>query len=114
VETGEILIAYNVKIVTHDLNIQAWSTFTTRWKLVSPGFNMSTLNGQEIQLVEDMRKWWNMMGGAPGAKGVEVKRDSTGSVANEEGPQRNWKEALIENMVPGKFYDLTGEVASFA
>ena len=108
--TGEILIAYNMKIRPHNLDIQAWSTHTTRFKLISPGFDRHTLRPDESSLVMEMREWWNARGGAPGAKGEIIKRDKDGGVANEEGVSVSRKLKTISGLEVNSFYDLVCEV----
>lgn len=110
--TGEILIAYNMKIRPHNLDIQAWSTHTTRFKLISPGFDRHTLRPDESSLVMQMREWWNARGGAPGAKGEVIKRDKDGAVANEEGVSLSRKLKTISGLEVNSFYDLVCEVRS--
>jgi hypothetical protein len=108
--TGEILIAYNMKIRPHNLDIQAWSTHTTRFKLISPGFDRHTLRPDESSLVMQMREWWDARGGAPGAKGEVIKRDKDGAVANEEGVSLSRKLKTISGLEVNSFYDLVCEV----
>lgn len=108
--TGEILIAYDMKIRPHNLDIQAWSTHTTRFKLVSPGFDIRALRMDEFGLVEKLREWWNARGGTPGAKGEVVKRDREGQVVNEEGVSMSKKLKKVAEMKENTFSDLVCEV----
>ena len=108
--TGEILIAYGMRIKPYRDDIQAWSTYNTRFKLVSPGYDMAILKRDELSLVKDLQDWWSTRGGAPGAKGDIIKRDSMGTVVNEDGPMASKKLNPIGGVVPNKFYDLVGEV----
>ena len=110
VETGEILIAYNVRIKPHNHDIQAWSTHQTKFKLIAPGFNLRMLQKEEILIVKGLREWWTTMGGAPGAKGDVIRRDSSGIVVNEDGPFKSKKEKLIGEMQPNTFCDIICEV----
>ena len=110
VSTGEILIAYNLKIKPYKMDIQAWSHYTTDWKLVAPGYDISKLEGEERERVKELKEWWNIMGGAPGAQGIIIKRDALGNVINEEGPSKSKKASLIGNIFANQFYDLTVEV----
>jgi len=109
--TGEILIAYDMKIRPHNLDIQAWSTHTTRFKLVSPGFDIRALKSDEHVMVKEMREWWNARGGAPGAKGEVVKRDKEGGIVNEDGVYTSKKMKRISEMEVNTFSDLVCEVS---
>jgi hypothetical protein len=108
--TGEVLIAYGMRIKAYRDDIQAWSTYNTRFKLVSPGYDMKILKKDEVSLVKDLQDWWSTRGGAPGAKGDIIKRDIMGTVVNEDGPTPSKKLSHIGGMIPNKFYDLVGEV----
>ena len=108
--TGEILIAYDMRIKPHGHDIQAWSTHTTKFKLVAPGFDLRTLRPDEAGSVTEMHEWWNARGGTPGAKGDIVKRDKEGKVVNEEGPVKSKKMTHIGAMEPYHFYDVVCEV----
>jgi hypothetical protein len=110
VSTGEILIAYNVRIKAWRFDTQAWSTHSTRWKLISPGFNLQTLKIDEFAKVNELQAWWNTRGGAAGAKGDIIQRDKEGHVLNEEGPTRGKKANYIGGMQHNGFYDLVAEV----
>jgi hypothetical protein len=110
VNTGEIMIAYNVRIKSFHLDIQAWSTHQTQFKLVSPGFNIQTLKLDEFTLVKELKEWWSTRGGAPGAKGDIIKRSKEGTVVNEDTAYESKKTSFIGGMVPNKFYDIICEV----
>jgi hypothetical protein len=110
--TGEILVAYSLRIKPHGADIQAWSTRTTNWKLISPGYELGRLRGEELEKVLSLKEWWGINGGAPGAKGEIIKRDSNGNVVNEDGPIKSRKLAQIKDVQPGKYYDLIVEVIS--
>jgi Telomeric single stranded DNA binding POT1/CDC13 len=108
--TGEILIAYQLNIRPYKTDIQALSHRTTDFILVSPGYDISRLPAKERERVKELKEWWNINGGAPGAKGQAIKRDSFGTVINEEGPTKSRKAALIRDVSLSNFYDLTVEV----
>jgi hypothetical protein len=108
--TGEILIAYGMRIKPHNHDIQAWSTYNTQFKLVSPGFDLKTLKPDELALVKELQEWWQTRGGAGAAKGDIVRRDNTGAVTNEDGPIRSKKLSTIGGIEVNKFYDIVGEV----
>jgi hypothetical protein len=110
ISTGEILIAYHMKITARDFDLQGWSHWTTRWKLIGPGYDMRTLAVDELAEVKKLQSWWNTMGGVAGAKGDIIKRNPQGQVLNEEGPTRGKKAAYIRDMKEGHFYDIMGEV----
>jgi hypothetical protein len=110
VNTGEILIAYDIRIKPYNLDIQAWSTHSTRFKLVSPGFNLRTLKVDEFNQVKELQEWWSIRGGAPGAKGEIIKRDKEGKVINEDEALQSRKMSYIGGMIPNKFYDIVCEV----
>jgi protection of telomeres protein 1 len=109
-KTGEILIAYDVRIKPHGHDIQAWSTHTTKWKLVAPGFDLRTLRPDELGLVKEMHEWWSTRGGAPGARGDVVKRDKEGQVQNEDAALKSKKMSHIGGMEMNRFYDIVCEV----
>lgn len=110
VNTGEILIAYDIRIKPYKDDIQAWSTHSTRFKLVSPGFNLRTLKVDEFNQVKELQEWWSIRGGAPGAKGEIIKRDKEGKVINEDEALQSKKMSYIGGMIPNKFYDIVCEV----
>jgi hypothetical protein len=110
--TGEILLAYNVRIKPYNRDIQAWSTYSTRFVLVSPGFVMESLKVDEVARVKELQEWWSARGGAPGAKGDPIRRDNTGVITNEDGPQRSKKLRPIAEVQLDQFYDIIGEVNS--
>jgi hypothetical protein len=113
VSTGEILIAYGVNIKpANGLDVQAWSSWNTRFKLVDPaGFDMKTLEVMELRLYKELKEWWTTRGGAPGAKGDIVKRDSSGAIANEDvGRDPDRKLKRVSDVHPLGFYDLVVEV----
>jgi hypothetical protein len=91
------------------MDIQAWSTYTTRWKLVSPGFDVRTLKIDEFNAAKEMQHWWSTRGGVAGAKGDIIKRDNTGQTT-EEGPTKSKKSGYIASMETDKFYDIVAEV----
>jgi hypothetical protein len=99
-----------MKIRPHNLDIQAWSTYTTRFKLVSPGFDIRVLKTDEYVMVSELREWWNARGGAPGAKGEVVRRDKEGGVVNEDGVNISKKMKKISEMEVNTFSDLVCEV----
>ena len=109
--TGEILIAYGLRIKPHNHDIQAWSTYNTRFKLVSPGFNLETLRPDERSIVKDLQEWWKTRGGAPGAKGDIIRRDNMGAVINEDGPTRSKKLSYIGGIQVNGYYDIIAEVS---
>lgn len=108
--TGEILIAYGLRIKPYNLDIQAWSTYNTRFKLVSPGFDFRTLKPDELSAVKELQEWWGTRGGAPGAKGDIIRRDSMGTVINEDGPLKSRKFSHIGGMQINGYYDIVCEV----
>ena len=114
VSTGEILIAYGVNIRNGNgfSDIQAWSSWNTRFKLVDPaGFDLTTLDTMELRLYKELKEWWNTRGGAPGAKGDIVKRDASGAIANEDaGRDPDRKLACIKDVQARGFNDLVVEV----
>jgi hypothetical protein len=99
-----------MKIRPHNLDIQAWSTYTTRFKLVSPGFDIRVLKTDEYVMVRELRELWNARGGAPGAKGEVVRRDKEGGVVNEDGVNVSKKMKKISEMEVNTFSDLVCEV----
>ena len=111
--TGEILIAYDLRIRPHGHDIQAWSTHTTRFKLVAPGFDLRTLRPDEYSMVKEMHEWWSARGGTPGAKGDIIKRDKEGQIVNEEGPYKSKKMSHVGGMEINHFYDIICEVIPF-
>jgi len=115
VSTGEILIAYNVSIKPHGMDMQAWSCWTTHHKLVDPaGFDLSTLLDIELKLYKELKEWWTVRGGAPGAKGDIVKRDASGAIVNEdEGRDPDRKLKQVSGIQPRDFVDLVVEVCPF-
>jgi hypothetical protein len=114
VSTGEILIAYGVNIRAGNgfSDIQAWSSWNTRFILVDPaGFDLTALDTMELRLYKELKEWWNTRGGAPGAKGDIVKRDASGAIANEDaGRDPDRKLACIKDIQALRFYDLVVEV----
>ena len=110
VNTGEVLIVYDIRIKPHKMDIQAWSTHQTRFKLIGPGYDARTLRADEFQKAEELRKWWAARGGAPGARGDAVRRDNSGAVVNEDGPSRSKKLKPICEVQIGGFYDIVCEV----
>ena len=113
--TGEILIAYNVRIKlksASSFDIQAWSTYSTQFKLICPGYDLNSLKSYELDRVNELKEWWSVRGGAPGAKGDLVRRDlSTGVDENEDGPTKSKKFALVRQLQAGKFHDIVAEVS---
>jgi hypothetical protein len=110
VSTGEIFIVYNLKIQPWNMDIQGWSTHSTTFKLIQPGYDLNYLTRHELPNVNQLREFWSVKGGAAGAKGEVVKRDKEGQVLNEDGPTRPKKLALIRDVKQGQYYDLVGEV----
>jgi len=112
--TGEILIAYNMKIAYKSepgksTDKLAWSTQNTRFKLIGPGFDMFTLREDERARVKDLREWWTTHGAVAGARGDIVIRDKNGNPTEETGKVSR-KYATISEMVENKFYDIVVEV----
>ena len=108
--TGEVLIAYDMRIKPYNMDIQAWSRYTTRFKLVGPAYDLKTLLADEQKRVLELQSWWSARGGAAGAKGDIVRRDTSGTVINEDGPSRPKKLKPICEIQIGGFYDIVCEV----
>lgn len=110
--TGEILFAYTVSIRPHGMDVQAWSCWTTRWKLVDPaGFDLNTLVDIELTVYKQLKAWWTDRGGAPGAKGDIVKRDANGAIVNEdEGRDPDRKLKTVSELQHRDFFDFIVEV----
>ena len=114
--TGEILIACNMKIAykSNPEKAQdrvAWSTQNTNYKLIGPGFNLSSLREDERARVKDLQEWWNMRGAVAGARGDIILRDKNGNPIEETGKISN-KFATVSEMMENRFYDLVVEVCS--